>query len=1141
MATAAQTTSEPLAVGAWADDGTDSKSERYLSRRLAAAGADYKGVAFTTFLLGAGVAALVWLGLGVLLEHWLVPGGLPRWARWGWLLTGLVSLVAAVVRFVVPLVRYRVNLVYAARVIEREHPELHNDLVNTVLVKAHPDASPAPVVRSLERRAAKRLSGVPSESVIDRSTAVRLAYALAAFVGLVAIYGLVAPKSVVVTASRLLAPWTRVAAPSRVRVAPPRLRWRMPADESEPDAGREIPMAGGAATIVRGRQLMVTSTIHGLRQGERPVVEVAPLSDDGTIDGAEAAWRVEMVRSGGAAAEGPRYDAVLPAAARGLDQSVAFSIRAGDARSEPVRVEVVDSPSLVVREVRYEFPAYMRREPETVAWQGDLRAVEGTRVVLVAESNQPLDAAWVDFGCDGKRDLKMKVGTSDLARAGISFPLAMNADRSAAEHASYRLLFQPRGGAGSEKRPLEADQLVHRIEVSPDLAPEIAIEEPRESPLRVPPASPVPVRIRALDPDFGLASVAVEVRLEGGPARPPIVLPDSGRQGAYTGLVRLVPQEFGAGPGSTLEYRGVATDTRPEQPNVTRTPWQSLQIDASAAPRPPVQDPPRPEPKGRDAQERGQADPRDAGGAQQPGGDSAQDPQGRPSQDPGDTEQRDRGARPEMPDRDPGADAGEDRPGAAGDGATEKERQQPTAGGGTDQPRGEKPAQGENRDGEKQGEPQPGQQDGTAAGGRRGETEPRQGGNEERGEGQGQGQGRGDKAAGNEGRGAGRGGEGKEGVGRQDGRQQQKQEGAAGARSDAGSEPGPAAGQGDRREGRGDAGDGRPDAAMQQGGPQQKNGPLNGPLNGPRGESKPRPSVAADGTNDGEAMERILEHRRQAEGQGSPDGAGKQEGGKQEGGKQAAPRDGTVGESQAGREGERPRDRGQQNPAEQRRGAESTQCQAADGKPCGKEGCSSCNGGGKAGAGEGGAGQGQQGQGQQGQGTTPEGATQPGAEGGGGWSGGAGPPPDQGAREGQSPAVETEWASQEVDHARNAADLAIEHLRDSLASGRTEVLDELGWTREEARAFLARWEAMRRQAESGDPVRRAEFERELRSLGLRPDGVQSGRDVPADVRGGQAEGRRSRPPSGYRERFKAFLQGTSGERPQSAAPGASRE
>jgi hypothetical protein len=70
---------------------------------------------------------------------------------------------------------------------------------------------------------------------------------------------------------------------------------------------------------------------------------------------------------------------------------------------------------------------------------------------------------------------------------------------------------------------------------------------------------------------------------------------------------------------------------------------------------------------------------------------------------------------------------------------------------------------------------------------------------------------------------------------------------------------------------------------------------------------------------------------------------------------------------------------------------------------------------------------------------------------------------------------------------------------------------------------------MRRMAESDDPVQRGDFERAVRSLGLRPDGVRSNRDVPSDVRGGQAEGRRSRPPSEYREQFKAYTQGTAGE------------
>jgi len=120
-----------------------------------------------------------------------------------------------------------------------------------------------------------------------------------------------------------------------------------------------------------------------------------------------------------------------------------------------------------------------------------------------------------------------------------------------------------------------------------------------------------------------------------------------------------------------------------------------------------------------------------------------------------------------------------------------------------------------------------------------------------------------------------------------------------------------------------------------------------------------------------------------------------------------------------------------------------------------------------------------------------------------------------------------EWTDQDLAHARNAADLALEHLRDAVNGGRREVLDALGWTPEQARAFLERWEAMRRQADTGDATAKGRFERTLQSLGLRPDGVRSSRDVPADAKGGQAEGRRSRPPADYRDQFRAFLQGTS--------------
>jgi hypothetical protein len=1254
MATASHPPSEPLAVSTWADDGqSDSKSERYLARRLAAASADYKGVALTTFLLGAGVATLVWVACGVVLEHWLVPGGLPRWARWTWLLTGLVAIVAAGVRWILPLMRYRVNLVYAARVIEKEHPELHNDLVNTVLVKAHPEGNAATVVKSLERRAAKRLSSVPAESVIDRSLAVGLAYALAALVGLACVYSLVAPKSLLTTTARLLAPWARVAAPTRVRLEPPRLRWRMPgedaaavgpgagadaatgdSDGSDPHDPRTIKVEAGGATLVRGRQLVVTTAIRGLRRDERPIVTVTPVLDSGAVDGAAVPWRADMTRVGGETGTGQRYAAVLPDAVRGLDQSVTFTIQAGDARSEPIRVAMVDSPTLMVREVRYEFPAYMRRESETVAWQGDLRGVEGTRVVIVAESNQPLESAWIDFDCDGSRDLKLKVGASDLARASGSFVLQMNPERTAAEHVSYRLLFQPRGTALAGREQVEAEKLEHRIEVQADLAPEISIDEPLESPARVPPGAPVTVRVRALDPDFGLARVGLETRVKGGAAQPEIVLPGSERSGAFNGSLQLVPERLGAGGGSTLEYRGVAVDTRPSQPNVTHTPWKLLQIDASAPPRQPEKAPPRSgeqKKQGDDKQENGEGE----------SGEASEDSRGASGEDGGQGESG--GREGGMQEKEQGKQGEE---GPQGEQREQGGQQQkPTDGkesGGAQQ---RQPQQGQpQQNSGEQGEAQPGQQGGAASGSQQGGKQPQAGENKQQGSSQGQG----GEAGGADGPGAGRGTEGKGGTGAQsDGTQSNGGNGAGGQKGgrqnpaqrpgggQSGNDAGGVSGADGTSQGRqtGDQrGMGNQKGGSQQGGSQQGGSQQGGSQQG--GSQQPRPAVAADGTNDGEAMERILDHRRQAgddssggmkPGKTKPDGDGAGESGRGSDGKAGEnssnegksagqnpvgkPGERNPGESQGdkgqqgqgqqgqgqqgqgqqgqgqqgqGQQGQGQQGQGQQGQGQQGQGQQGQGQQGQGQQGQGQQGQGQQGQGqqGQGQQGQGQQGQGQQGQGQQGQGDTagpnaeeggaqkggqptagqpgkgmsqsqgdpkqegeaggkpsgqpaagppPEGASESSPAGGGGWSEGAGTPTGGAAAQGPPPSRETEWGSQELENARNAADLALEHLRATVDSGRTDVLDELGWTRDQARAFLDRWESMRRQSESPELQKRGEFERVLRSLGLRPAGVQSSRDVPADAKGGQAEGRRSRPPSDYRERFKAFLQGTSGE------------
>jgi len=1114
MATVSRTPGDPLAVPNWAAEGDgESKSERYLAKRLAAAGAEYKGVALTTFLLAAGVGGMLWLACGVVAEHWLVPGGLPAWLRWAWLAAGVALLAAAVVRWVLPLVRYRVNLVYAARMLEQEHPDLHNDVVNAVLAQAHADETTPLIVKSLRRRAARQLSGLSGDGLVDRGPALKLAYALAALIAAACVYELLAPKSLLVSASRLVAPWLGVAAPSRVRITPPTLSWSVPGGPVTVDQERAVAVVHGVATLIRGRQLVVASDISGLAGEEKPALLVTPVGDDG-LAAASGGWRVPLVP---AAAGG--FTAVLPDGARGLDQSVELQIAAGDARSERIRVAVVDEPAMLVRELHYRYPVHTGQAAETIPWQGDVRGVEGTEVTVVAECNHPLEAAWIDLGADGKRDAPLTIDAKDLARGRGKFTLRLSPDRSAAEHARYRLLFQPKAASLSQREPTVVDKMEYRIEVLPDLAPEITIEEPVEKVVRVPPDAPVTVRLRALDPDFGLASVSVETRLAAGAERPGEELLVGARK-TFRGAATLIPAALGAGPGQVLEYRGVAKDTRPDAANVATTDWYKLTIDASAPPRQP---PPA------DARQPKAGDGRDG----QDGKDGQNGEQGKDGHEGGEPQAGDAGGPSDAGGKNADPQAGKQGGAKGADGAQDGE-QSPSQ------------RQPDPKQGDKPGDPQEGEQQGSAEGGKSNDSREGKAGQQP---GQQQQQGSQD--------GAGSEPEGQGGA--------QQQGGQAGSRPDAGGgaaeqRPSGSGGQGKGQPGKSTSGgdQSQPDApqGQQAGGAENSDGQGRDgerPAETGKGQGKPRTkeTVASDGTDDGEAMERILEHRRQAQKgepsagrepgstpkQGSEAGesrdpsagkpAGEQKnGGMNEGSKEGQNAEGPSGEGKQGegKQGEGKQGEGQQGEGQQGEGQQGESKQGEGKQGEGKQG--------EGKQGEGKQGEGQQGEGKQGEGKQGEvqqrGSDASGATVGGGAIGG-----DRGAGGGDEPVTrqdrEMEWGEQDLAHARNAADLAIEHLKKAVDSGDAGMLDELGWSADQARAFLARWEAMRRMARSGDPRARVDFDQAVKSLGLRPSGVRSSRDVPADVKGGQAEGRRSRPPSDYREQFKAFMQGAAPE------------
>ena len=167
------------------------------------------------------------------------------------------------------------------------------------------------------------------------------------------------------------------------------------------------------------------------------------------------------------------WKTVLPPGSEGLKQDLFYYIQAGDAASERYRIRVLSTPVINVRSVRYDYPAYTGLPPRTVEKQGDLKALEGTRVTVVAEANQPIRAAHVAFDQARNKDVELK--PNGLEASG-GFDLALKKDRETPVHSSYVLRFVNIDG---EENPKPAE---HRIDVTADQSPEVRVTEPNTPP-----------------------------------------------------------------------------------------------------------------------------------------------------------------------------------------------------------------------------------------------------------------------------------------------------------------------------------------------------------------------------------------------------------------------------------------------------------------------------------------------------------------------------------------------------------------------------------------------------------------------------------------------------------------------------------
>jgi hypothetical protein len=479
----------------------------------------------------------------VLVDHWVLE--LSTLGR----ITALVLLLVGAgfycVRAVFPLVLRHINPSFAARAIEQSNPSLKNSLINFLMFRREPTPTGRLVYRALQQRAALDLRNVNVDLAVDKSRLIHVGYLVSALMILFAAYTILSPKDVFQTIRRISLPWADISRPTRVTI-----------DEVQPGDGNPI----------LGSQVEISARVRGVGTDDEVRLFYTTI-DNQTVD-----RQVPMQLAG----TGTRYSCTIPGGPAGIQQSLSYHIEAGDATSPEFLLTMMQTPSIVVQKIVYDYPNYMDTPSHTTEGEGEIRGVEGTTVTIHAKANHPIKDAAIKFDPqDNAPAFRME---SDGTTARYRFQLRWNDARNAAQYTSYQLEFEPELADAARNASHQARPAVHKILVTPDLSPEISILSPRRKVTDVAVNGQQRIEIRALDPDFGLTDLTLQIRSDGqDDATIPFPLKPQERRGQVVRVYEFRPAELGYEPGDKATFWAEAIDNCFD-PNLARTADYTLNI-----------------------------------------------------------------------------------------------------------------------------------------------------------------------------------------------------------------------------------------------------------------------------------------------------------------------------------------------------------------------------------------------------------------------------------------------------------------------------------------------------------------------------------------------------------------------------------
>lgn len=485
-------------------------------------------------LCQAVVGTCVFFGLIVLVEHWILPRGIPTWARFilDFIFWGLCVWVFC--RRILPFLIWKLNPFYLASVIEKARPDLKNGLLNLLYLKKAP---PTPAGNLAALAVSRQITGAEDVPYLPAQQIRWWKWGAAAAVVLCVLYSIFSPKSALRSVARTLFPWANISVPTRVRL-----------DTVQP----------GNCTLYQGETLTVSARIRRLKENETPILFYS--SEDKKFVNAPVSMNADSEKPGFWSARVPD-----------VQQNLTWRLEAGDAQSETFQLTVLPPLRVTIESLRLTPPAYTNL-PVVTQTAGDVQTVVGTQIDLIVRTSEP--AREVTLKLDGKA----AVTFTPLEEKGLKSQTRFRAEfQETFVPCSREASIHFQNQAGRTNEPLK-----YRWDILPDAGPEVRILEGPKDDSSLDETEETTIKISASDPDFGLRAVAIRAEWNGKPlAIPPLLNLPRDRAGLRTPFeaeFAFRPSGWNLKAGDEIVWWAEAADTQEPAGNRTRTGKRLLKI-----------------------------------------------------------------------------------------------------------------------------------------------------------------------------------------------------------------------------------------------------------------------------------------------------------------------------------------------------------------------------------------------------------------------------------------------------------------------------------------------------------------------------------------------------------------------------------